>query len=159
MEKENALKTALETNFASLVSDVKIARPRRLWATTSVANFKEVINWLNKEQGFTHLSTITGVDSGANFEFLYHIANGGLMLTLKVLVPSANPTAATVTDIFPGAEDYERELVDMFGATITGLPPGNRYPLPDGWPEGQYPLRKSWKPADLYPQEENKCQK
>ena len=27
---------------------------------------------------------------------------------------------------------------------VQGLPPGNRYPLPDDWPQGQYPLRKDW---------------
>jgi Ni,Fe-hydrogenase III component G len=34
---------------------------------------------------------------------------------------------------------------------VTGLPEGSRYPLPDNWPEGQYPLRKDWKPADAAP--------
>ena len=32
----------------------------------------------------------------------------------------------------------------MFGIKVEGLPEGERYPLPDGWPEGQYPLRKDW---------------
>ena len=48
-------------------------------------------------------------------------------------------------DTFPGAELYERELVDMFGISVEGLPAGNRYPLPDDWPQGQHPLRKDWK--------------
>jgi len=30
------------------------------------------------------------------------------------------------------------------GVRIQGVADGNRYPLPDGWPEGQYPLRKDW---------------
>jgi len=33
----------------------------------------------------------------------------------------------------------------MLGVQIEGLPPGKRYPLPDNWPAGQYPLRKDWK--------------
>ena len=52
----------------------------------------------------------------------------------------------TVISYFPDAEIYEREVVDLFGVTIEGLPPGNSYPLPDDWPKGQYPLRKDWKP-------------
>ena len=50
-----------------------------------------------------------------------------------------------MSDRFPAAHIYERELVDLLGAKVEGLPPGNRYPLPDDWPEVQYPLRKDWK--------------
>ena len=41
---------------------------------------------------------------------------------------------------------YERELVDLLGARVEGLVPGVRYPLPEGWPEGDHPLLKDWKP-------------
>jgi membrane-bound hydrogenase subunit beta len=50
-----------------------------------------------------------------------------------------------VTGMFPAADCYERELVDLLGFEVQGLPPGNRYPLPDGWPDGQHPLLKDWK--------------
>jgi Ni,Fe-hydrogenase III component G len=50
-----------------------------------------------------------------------------------------------VTDRFPSAHIYERELIDLLGAKVEGLPPGNRYPLTDDWPKDQYPLRKDWK--------------
>jgi Ni,Fe-hydrogenase III component G len=36
-------------------------------------------------------------------------------------------------------------MMDLFGMQVEGLPPGNRYPLPDDWPPNQYPLRKDWK--------------
>ena len=48
-------------------------------------------------------------------------------------------------DRFPAAEIYERELIDLLGAKVAGLPEGKRYPLPDDWPAGEYPLRKDWK--------------
>ncbi|MDD5432403.1 MAG: NADH-quinone oxidoreductase subunit C, partial [Candidatus Omnitrophica bacterium] len=53
----------------------------------------------------------------------------------------------SVISYFPGAEIYEREVVDLFGAKVEGLPPGNRYPLTDDWPTDQFPLRKDWKPS------------
>jgi Ni,Fe-hydrogenase III component G len=57
-----------------------------------------------------------------------------------------------VIPLFVGAEIYERELVDLLGVKVEGLPSGNRYPLMDDWPKDQFPLRKDWKP----PVEESK---
>jgi len=54
----------------------------------------------------------------------------------------------TITDIFPPADIYERELEDLLGAKVDGLGDGKRYPLPDDWPKGEYPLRKDWKAAN-----------
>jgi Ni,Fe-hydrogenase III component G len=67
------------------------------------------------------------------------------MFGLKQSAPKILPVIRTVTDVFPAALWHERELVDLFGAVIVDLPPGPTYPLPDGWPEGNYPLRKEWK--------------
>ncbi|HOX23992.1 MAG TPA: NADH-quinone oxidoreductase subunit C, partial [Elusimicrobiales bacterium] len=89
--------------------------------------------------------TITGLDEGSNFAALYHVVSGGIVLSLRALVPAASPVLPTVSDLFPGDEDFERELVDLFGFKVEGLKEGRRYPLPDDWPANQYPLRKSWK--------------
>jgi NADH-quinone oxidoreductase subunit D len=37
---------------------------------------------------------------------------------------------------------FERELIEMFGVTVTGLADTSHLFLPDGWPEGTYPLLK-----------------
>jgi Ni,Fe-hydrogenase III component G len=77
--------------------------------------------------------------------FIYHLAQDtGILLNIKISVPKASPVLMTVSGYFPGAEIYEREVVDLLGAKVEGLPPGNRYPLIDDWPAGQYPLRKDW---------------
>ncbi len=65
---------------------------------------------------------------------------------MRVRVPRGKPALQTVTGRFPGGADYERELVDLLGFEVTGLPPGRRYPLPDDWPVDQKPLRKDWQP-------------
>ena len=64
---------------------------------------------------------------------------------LKQSAPKANPVIKSVCSTFPNALWHERELVDLFGAVVEELPPGLTYPLPDGWPAGNYPLRKEWK--------------
>jgi Ni,Fe-hydrogenase III component G len=56
-----------------------------------------------------------------------------------------NPVFKSITDSFANAEIYEREIMDLLGATVEGLAPSFRYPLTDDWPSDQFPLRKSWK--------------
>ncbi|MFA5345827.1 MAG: NADH-quinone oxidoreductase subunit C, partial [Candidatus Omnitrophota bacterium] len=102
---------------------------------------------LAKELQFGHLCTITGLDEPEKLGFIYHLAaDSGILINLRTYAPKNNPVIKTVTSYFPGAEIYERELVDLFGATVTGLPVGNRYPLTDDWPTEEHPLRKDWKP-------------
>jgi len=145
LEKENAVKAALEQKFPGKVSDVRIDRARRMFAKTSGADVLEVLAFLKNEHGFDHLSTVTGLEEGDNLVAMYHVVSGGVLMSLRALVPTANPVLQTVTNLFPGAEDFDRELVDMFGIKVEGLKPGNRYPLPDDWPVDQHPLRKNWK--------------
>ncbi len=72
-----------------------------------------------------------------------------LMIICAQDLPRYLSGARTITDIFPSAVMYEREIADLFGIKVEGIPPGNRYPLPDNWPDGNYPLRKDWKPEML----------
>jgi Ni,Fe-hydrogenase III component G len=66
-------------------------------------------------------------------------------MNVEINAPRSNPVIQSVTKIFPSADLYERELVDLLGLKIEGLAEGFRYPLTDDWPKDQYPLRKDWK--------------
>jgi membrane-bound hydrogenase subunit beta len=150
MSQEETIKQELAAKFPALAERVRIQRPRRVWADATRETFRAVLELAAGPLGFSHLCTITGLDEGENLAFVYHLARpDGIVLCLKNSVPKTDPVARTVTDLYAGATSYERELVDMFGARIEGLPPGNRYPLPENWPAGQYPLRKDWKPEML----------
>ena len=70
----------------------------------------------------------------------------GIILALKEKAPKLDPRIRTMTELYPSLELHERELVNLFGAVVEGLPGDSSYPLPDGWPKGSYPLRKDWKP-------------
>jgi Ni,Fe-hydrogenase III component G len=112
------------------------------------SDFESVFDYAVKDLSFSHLIAITGLDEQDRLGFIYHLAqDGGIGLNLKTSVSKENPVLRTVTGHFAVAQIYERELVDLFGARVEGLPEGERYPLPDGWPAGQYPLRKDWKPT------------
>ncbi len=147
---EQELMAELVAAFPFLDGKVRIARERRVWVEVDYASFRTVFERAVKEMGFSILCIITGLDEGENLGYIYHIADaGGTMLNIHTLSPKGGPGIASVTDLFPAAHIYERELQDLFGAKVDGLAPGNRYPLPDGWPEGQYPLRKDFNPAVL----------
>jgi NADH-quinone oxidoreductase subunit C len=147
MSHEENIKESLLKKFNFLNSSVNIVRPRRMSIEVSLDNFVPVFAYLAKDLGLTHLCTITGLDEQDKLGFIYHLTNeSGIMVNLKTSVAKTHPLIKTVTPYFPGAEIYERELEDLFGAKVEGLPSGNRYPLTDDWPLDQFPLRKDWKP-------------
>lgn len=134
----------LANKLPQQVTDIVTPRERRVFATTTPDQLLEVTRVL-KDWGMINIGTITGLDSGANFEIIYHFYNEqGLVLNLKVFTPRTDPKIPSVTPVYPGVFLYERELNDLLGIEVTGLAPGRRYPLPDDWPAGQYPLRKDW---------------
>jgi len=145
MTIEEKVKEQLESRFAELKGTVKVQRSRRIWVEVKPENFTAVFEYAIKDLDFPILCTITGMDEGANFALIYHLAQKtGAVLNLKIKFDKAR-AIKTISNYFPAAEIYEREVVDLFGIKIDGLKPGLRYPLPDNWPEGQYPLRKDWK--------------
>jgi len=96
------------------------------------------------------LCAITGVDRGDALGAIYHVARvNGVMLNLSVRIDRSSPVIQSVTPYFPAAQVYEREMIDLLGIQVRGLPPGSRYPLPDDWPKDQFPLRKDWNPEVL----------
>ena len=143
---EENIKQELEKKFSYLKDKITIQRPRRIFVEALQDNLFEIIDCLVKDMGFLALSAITGMDEGETFGVIYHLnKEGSILLNLRIHIPRNNPKLKTVTGYFLEADAYERELVDLLGIKVDGLPPGNRYPLPDNWPEGEFPLRKDWK--------------
>jgi NADH dehydrogenase I D subunit len=62
-------------------------------------------------------------------------------LRLKVELTGKDPVTQTITDVWPSANWYEREVHDMFGISFEGHPDIRPLIIPPGW-KG-YPLRKS----------------
>jgi len=142
-----AIKEALVGKFGCAADKVTTPRERRVFAEAPAGRFRDVFDHAVREMGFDWLCTITGLDDKETLVAMYHLSHAdGTVLSLKNRVSRDRPVIGTVTDMFPGAANYERELVDLLGFEVEGLPPGNRYPLPDGWPTDQHPLRKDWQP-------------
>ena len=153
MENEEAVKKRLIERFPALADKISITRVRRIFTDVPEDQFLEILDCVRLELDFSILCLIIGLDEGETFGLLYVMASpNGSIVNLKRHIPRDNPVIESIYDRLPNSEIYERELADLFGITVTGLPPGARYPLPDDWPDGQYPLRKDWKPDALYQQ-------
>jgi len=146
MTEEEKIKQELENKFAHLVDSVTIKRKGRIFVELALDKFNEVFDFAVKQMHFNALSGITGMDLVDRFAVIYHLnREGSIVLNFRVLLNKDNALLNTVTAYFPGAENYERELIDLLGINVAGLASGYRYPLPDNWPKDEHPLRKDWK--------------
>ncbi len=66
----------------------------------------------------------------------------GERLRMRTQVPVDDPTVATLFDLWPGAENLEREVNDMFGIVFEGHPDASRILMPEDWTG--HPLRKDY---------------
>lgn len=67
-------------------------------------------------------------------------ANERILISTRV--PYDDPSVPTLTDVFAGANFYEREAYDLLGVDFPGHPDLTRILMPDDW-EG-HPLRKDY---------------
>ena len=100
-----------------------------------------------KDGGFTMFIDLCGVDyfrRDPRFEVVLTLLDTATPKRLRVRagVAGVEPEVATVSDLFPGANFYEREAFDLFGIDFVGHPDLTRILLPDEW-EG-HPLRKDY---------------
>ncbi len=97
--------------------------------------------------GFATFIDLCGVDyfrARPRFEVVLTLLNydDPMRLRVRVGVDGDEPVVPSVTDVYPGANFYERETYDLFGIDFSGHPDLTRILMPDDW-EG-YPLRKDY---------------
>lgn len=133
----------LQSHLKSDFLEAKMPRERRVFVRVGPGSIREAIRYAILELGFDHLGTITGSDLGGEMEVIYHlIEKGANVLSLSVRVPKDKATVPDVSDIVPSAAIYEREVFELAGINFEGLKDQSHLLLPEGWPEGVFPLRK-----------------
>lgn len=133
--------------FGLFGSALEHREARRIWTQLEAALVPRALTFL-KRAGFTHLSTITVLDTGREFEVIYHLCRAGHVFSLRTCVGRDKPRLASIVGIYPGAVLYEREACDLFGLEFEGHPDPRALVLPEGWPAGEHPLRKDWRPPN-----------
>jgi NADH-quinone oxidoreductase subunit C/D len=146
-----ALLDSLKAKFpdAILATYVDAARAETA-ISVSAARLLDIARYLYDAPGatFDHLTDICSVDypeDRLRFEVVYHLHSLPLRqrLRLKVRLTEDDPTIASVTGIWKGAEFLEREVFDMMGIRFSGHPDLRRILMPEDYAEG-YPLRKDF---------------
>ncbi|MEM6383690.1 MAG: NADH-quinone oxidoreductase subunit C [Pseudomonadota bacterium] len=96
--------------------------------------------------GFVNIIDICGVDHPARerrFDVVYHFLSPTQNARLRLTVQTCDRTPVpSLTELFPGADWFEREAYDMYGILFSGHPDLRRL-LTDYGFDG-YPLRKDF---------------
>jgi NADH-quinone oxidoreductase subunit C len=102
--------------------------------------------------GYNFFEDVTCVDwypTEPRFQVTYHILSHSLKRRLRLIVRLAGTDAVidSMIPLWPAANFYEREVLDLFGVHFTGHPNPRRIMMPENW-EG-HPLRKDY-PVEGY---------
>jgi Ni,Fe-hydrogenase III component G len=131
---------------APWAKETQTAEPNRLDVTIEGGDLPSAAEALQRAR-WGYLAAITGLDLGSaagRLELLYHFCEGSAVLTLRLQTPYEAAVVPSLCVWIPSAAFFERELEEMLGVTVAGAPNHAPLFLPDDWPPGVYPLRKSF---------------
>ena len=132
----------LKHELGEALIDTLKERERRVFAKIKSTAVRRAIKALKDKYSSLRLMTISAIDHGLDFEFLYHIHIDGNVLTLRIVRPKEDNTLESIADIIPAANFIEREISDLFGIKIVNHPQPQPLILPENWPNDKRPLRK-----------------
>jgi len=119
-----------------------------VWLDVNREGFRTALLHVCQLQENPHFTVITPVDRGDTVELIYHFSLfygrhlKALALAIRVTLSKADLTIPTITDIIPGAIFSEREVQEMMGIRVTGIPDPRRLFIPEDFPQGVYPWRR-----------------
>lgn len=143
MQSEERLQLA-QTLLAAWTQEVRTPEANRVDIVMDASSVPEAAQALLDAHWQYYLAAITGLDQPQQqrVEILYHFCSGAAVLTLRVRQPRQGAKVPTLATVVPLAAMLERELHEMFGIEVVGLPDASRLYLPDDWQDGVYPLLK-----------------
>ncbi len=152
--ERNPVIDELEERFGSNIAAVQSTRDRipTLWVKSGKVH--DVLRFLKHDvdKPYKVLYDLTAIDErtrshregqpASDFTVVYHLLSYDRNedVRIKTALKGEYPSVSSVTDIWPSANWYEREVWDLFGVKFDGHPHLSRIIMPRTW-EG-HPLRK-----------------
>ena len=147
---ENAAVKALREQLPNAIQDANFDRAE-LTLTVARENIIPVCRTLQSAR-YNFLADLTCVDWYPNqprFQIVYHLLSQPLKerLRLCVMVEDGDAAVDSITQVWPAANFFEREVFDLYGVRFGGHPNMRRILMPDDF-QGN-PLRKDF-PVEGY---------
>lgn len=142
MSVEENLLNEIKSVFGERIMESKVFK-RRIFLKVAPEDYYKTIEYLVKEKGFYHLETITVTELKDGVEVMAHLGVS-TSISVRTILDKNSPKIVSLCSLIPGAEFYEREIMDLMGVNFEGHPNPKRLVLPQDWPEDVHPLRKSF---------------
>ncbi len=125
-------------------SYLKRMRPKKegenLWISLERKKLLPTLKDL-KSLGVSRVSSISGVDEGKTIDIIYHFIHKKKTINIRISLDKKNCVVDSITDIYPGANLFERELYEMMGVQVKNHPNLKKLFLDKNSPKN--PLRRS----------------
>jgi NADH-quinone oxidoreductase subunit C len=144
---DRAFRALVERTFGDLVTGPVRQRHDETEMRIRPGDVPQVMRTLHDDPAlrFEYLSDLAGVDTGTDFQVVYHLFSVVTPDWLRVVadrIPRDQPRIPSITFLWKGAEWMEREAYDMFGLVFEGNRDLRRIYLPDDFVS--FPLRKDF---------------
>lgn len=144
----------LQNRFGAAIGPVQATRDGMPTQWIERNRARDILRYLKleAERPYRMLYDLTAIDErtrvhregqpASDFTMIYHLLSfaRNADIRLKVALPVDDPLMPTITDIWPSANWYEREIWDMFGIVFAGHSHLRRILLPPTW--RGHPLHK-----------------
>ncbi|MBN2067233.1 MAG: NADH-quinone oxidoreductase subunit C [Candidatus Diapherotrites archaeon] len=120
----------------------------RIWIEIGREEFKEAVGHLCELHPMPHFAVASGYQIGEIIELIYHFSlnygkpQGEICIGIKTKLEKGNASIPTITGLVPGALISEREIQEMLGVKVEGIPDSRRLFLPKNFPKKVYPWRR-----------------
>lgn len=146
MNSMNSILDDIKRNFDLLGSEFPDSR--QLAIDIESHEVHSVLSYL-KSIGYTQMSLLTCIDliEESKFELVYILLNwnNGVHIQVRAKISRENPVFRTITNIFPGAQYYERDVHEFFGVEFVGNEMSYKHLFLEMWDDIP-PMRKDFDP-------------
>lgn len=136
----------INDRFGDRVLKTEKKSARRAYLSIYPKDIVDMVRYVFKDLGL-RFNIASAVDDFDRIEILYHFSydRSGVIISIRTMLSDKdNPRIDTITHVTKAAWWIEREIHELFGVEFEGNEDLRLLLLPDDWPKGVYPMRKSF---------------